>query len=123
MNTELGREVLDHITAHPGQFDTSTFGDRTERGTVADLAGRTMLLSGYTLGRQGDYTRPDGTRVPLHKYSDEARGLLDLDDEEFYGRDDADHMLFDWQPEEDAIAAFTAIVERAEARAAEARDA
>jgi hypothetical protein len=116
VNTELGRRVLDHVAAHRNLFDTSTFGNRDERGTVADLAGRAMLLSGYTLGWQGDYTRPDGTRVELHTYSDEARGLLGLDDEEFYGRDDADHMLFDWQPEETAIAAFRAIVERAEAR-------
>lgn len=82
-NVELGRKVVDHLLANPqelymGAWAMSDF----ICGTVACLAGHTMLQAGYTLTPQEDFVRPDHTIVDDE--AKEARGLLGLSDAEYY---------------------------------------
>jgi hypothetical protein len=88
VNAALGRRVLNHLTWHPGQLGASGQGrhDR-ERGTIASVAGWTLLLSGYALPPGGGYQRPDGTIVGWHQAVGEAARLLGLTSAERYGRD------------------------------------
>lgn len=49
-NGELIRAVAERIHSHPEQYDQTEWGMETECGTVACLAGHTLLASGmYTL--------------------------------------------------------------------------
>jgi hypothetical protein len=115
MNTELGRKVLEHVTAHRGQFDMSIYVDADpECGTTACLAGWAMLLSGYRAA-DASVMRPDGSYV-IDK-SNEAARLLGLDHAEQYGSY-GDCTLFGEFSEERAIERFRAILEAAEARQA-----
>src|SRR5260370_31538633 len=83
-----------------------------ERGTIACLAGWTLLLSGYTLPPGREYRRPDGTVVPWHEAGDEAAGLLGLTDGERHG---VDCSLFGEFDEDKAIDRFRTLVEAAQA--------
>jgi hypothetical protein len=112
VNTALGRRVLNHLTWHRDQLDTSGRGrhDR-ERGTIASLAGWTLLLSGYTLPPGGEYQRPDGTAVGRQQAGDEAAALLGLTDAQ---RDGGGSPLFGEMDRDKAIARLRALVEAAE---------
>lgn len=80
-NTQLGRKVVDVMDCNPEQFSMSTWGEVTDCGTVACLAGTAMLQSGYRL-RDGAFYRPDGSFVTNE--GREAKNLLGLTDEEEY---------------------------------------
>jgi hypothetical protein len=113
VNAALGRRVLNHLTWHRDQLDTSGWGwHDCERGTIASVAGWALLLSGYTLPQRGQYQRPDGTVVGWHQAADEAAGLLGLTGAEQYG---GDCPLFGEPDEGKAIARLRALVEAAEA--------
>lgn len=59
-NAELAYKVLDHIDAHPEQWQQDLYIGKTECGTVACFAGWTVLLSGgvphHWSGRSDDVT-------------------------------------------------------------------
>jgi hypothetical protein len=94
-NAELGRLALKQIDTFPDTFSMSTWGIRTECGTVACLAGHAMLCSGYEEKtfpqyRMVSYIRPDGAEVLRtltgHRaYGDEAQELLGMSKTERYG--------------------------------------
>jgi hypothetical protein len=116
VNTELGRRILDHVTAHRSQFDMGIWGQwDPECGTTACLAGWAMLLSGYRVNAQGDFIRPDGGAVRPGIEGDEAADLLDLSYVERYGTDEDDCSLFTSPDEDAAIERFRALVDTAEA--------
>jgi hypothetical protein len=54
-NAELAYRVLDHIDAHPEQWNQSLYIGKAECGTVACFAGWTVLLSGATPKFYGVY--------------------------------------------------------------------
>src|SRR5712692_7014474 len=110
-NPELGRKVLDYVTSHPGEFDMTVWGGFTPCGTVACLAGHTMLLAGYQLARLNSFHRPDGTKV--RRKSAEAAKLLGLVPDEQFSQDS--FSLFGVQQNEDAIKWFRRLVEKSEA--------
>lgn len=118
MNADLGRKVLDHVTAHREQFDMSDFGHiDPECGTVCCLGGWAMVLSGYHVSPQA-FFRPDGSVVGSE--GDEARELLGLSDEEYareYEGSRVPSLFLDYD-EDRAIERFRALVEAAEAVAA-----
>lgn len=57
-NAELAYRVLDHIDAHPEQWDQGIYIGKAECGTVACFAGWTALLSG---GKPGFFAYSDET--------------------------------------------------------------
>jgi hypothetical protein len=118
MNAELGRKVLDYVTAHREQLDMGDFGRYERCGTVACLAGWTLLLSGYTLTSDLTFMRPDGSRVHAGPGpGDEAARLLNLTAAEEDGEPGAPWPLFYAGDEDAAIARFRELVEAAEAGA------
>lgn len=81
-DTELGRLVLKRIAAAPELFDMRTWGTDEPCGTIACLAGHTMLAAGYSF-RLGTYYRLDGTEVDHNGL--EAKKLLGMTDDEYMG--------------------------------------
>ena len=84
-NVNLGRKVVDHLTLNPQELDMGTYGERHPCGTIACLAGHTMLQAGYTLvdnDLSQHFIRPDGTTVEDEAF--EARELLGISDVEYY---------------------------------------
>ena len=61
LNIPLARQVLQHLIAHPEQHDQSHWGKRTKCGTVACIAGTTLLLSGEPVkfDRHGNIANPN----------------------------------------------------------------
>jgi hypothetical protein len=116
MNASLLRAVLTHVEDHPGQFDTTTYGElRPAGGIAADIAGRALLLSGWTLVADSTFRSPDGTRV-ISGPADiefEAQALLGLSDDELWDNGDLDN-LFDL-PARDAVTRLRELAEQAEA--------
>lgn len=49
INVPLLRKTLEHITAHPDEWDQDIWAERTPCGTVACLAGTAVLLQGFEL--------------------------------------------------------------------------
>lgn len=110
-NPKLGRAVLDIIDLEPSCLNMSIWGvtsDRTICGTVACLAGHTMIAAGYRLV-DGDFIGPDGTRV--WNEDEEAQMLLGIDDA-FAG-----FGLAVWFDNESGLDRFRKAVEEAEGRA------
>ena len=89
MNTELGRRILDHITAHRDQFDMGIWGRfDPECGTAAPTSQADedpCSCPCYRVNDIEDFIRPDGSAVRPGIEGDEAAGLLDLSYEEQYG--------------------------------------
>lgn len=80
-NPELGRKVLNHLGEHPEQFDMGTFGEIiADCGTVACLAGHTLLQDHYEVDADGFYYDHDG--VIVIDEQTEAVFLLGLTDDE-----------------------------------------
>jgi hypothetical protein len=111
MDARLGRKVLTHVEAHREHLNMSDWGRETPCGTVACLAGWTLLMSGCTVDAEGLFRYPAGRLVGSVRYT--ARDLLVLTDDEYWP-DEADCSLFCPQPEDEAIARFRALVEAAE---------
>jgi hypothetical protein len=60
-NAELAYRVLDHIDAHPRQWDQTTWIRDGECGTTACFAGWTVLLSGHRVEYCHNYVSYCGT--------------------------------------------------------------
>jgi hypothetical protein len=116
VKAELGRKVLDHVTAHRDQFNMLIWAEPAtpDCGTAACLGGWTLLLSGYGLLGPNDFTRPDGTALLPECIGSEAASVLGLTDDEHYGPPGVNSTLFGETDPERAIARFRVIVERAE---------
>ncbi len=122
MDAKLGREVLDVADYDKEHFDMQSWGRHESCGTVACLAGTTLLRCGYTLrngyasrGRFGaaSFHRPDGSRV--ERVGPEAAFLLGLSDDELV----AGGCNSIWTDIYGGVERFRKLVEAAEKREAE----
>lgn len=109
-NPQLGRLVLAHIDTNPGLFTMGTWAVRIGDDIHACIAGRTLLLSGYTY-QHGRFLRPDGT--PVDNPADEAALVLGLTDSERHGPDGRTYLFFNGDNDA-ALARFRRIVETPE---------
>lgn len=116
-NTELGRKIIDIIDTEPERFEMGHWGEVTECGTTACIAGHAMLLSGYTYNVVHDrYERPSGT-VVLHE-AREAAKLLGMDEAEpFYPAADGNVMAMLWYDMKGGPDRFRKLVEESEGQA------
>jgi hypothetical protein len=83
-NAALAYRVLDHIDAHPEQWQQGQWIGETECGTVACFAGWTVLLSGGHLDDHdlvSDVPEVTGLHVSIAAFD-----LLGVDDEELAHR-------------------------------------
>lgn len=120
-NAKLLRELLTFTEGNPHLLDTTTYGQGRPSGEVAaDLAGRTLLLDGWTLAGDDAFLSSDGLReISRPKdIEDEAQALLGLTDDELWGGGDFD-KLFDL-PAGMAVERLRVLTEEAEAVAANA---
>lgn len=94
-NTELAWKVLDHIAAHPEQWDQKTWLKRTDCGTAGCFAGWTALLSGdkpdwlecggALFGEYTSFVRVNANnRMVGRTVETRAAELLDIDEEDAY---------------------------------------
>lgn len=81
-NTELAKLIIKQVETEPRSFDMSRWSNHC--GTVACLAGHTMLMSGYTVSGMHVpfFIRPDGSMVM--NSGQEAQRLLGMTHEERY---------------------------------------
>lgn len=117
MNAKLLRAVLTHVEDHPDLFDTTTYGEARPSGEIAaDIAGRTLLESGWTLVADSTFRSPDGRReVSLHwEVEDEAQALLDVTDDDLWAGGDFE-CLFTITDEDEAVSRLRELTEQAEA--------
>lgn len=96
-NAALAYRVLDHIDAHPEQWDQGDWWRRTGCGTRGCFAGWALALSGVEMPDHpfaSDLVTVDGERFLLRAA---AYGLLGLDPDGAYGFDENDNFveLFD----------------------------
>lgn len=122
MNAKLLRALLTHVEDHPGQLDLTTYGEFRPSGeVVADLAGRALLLSDWTLTGDKTFRSEDGTReISCYwEIEDEAQALLDLTDDELWAGSDYDR-LFSILGREEAIRRLRELTEQAEEAVANA---
>ncbi len=121
MNASLLRAVLTHAEDYPHLLDTTTYGEYRPSGEIAaDIAGRALLLSGWTLTGDSTFRSPDGSRT-LSGPADiefEAQALLGLSDDELWDNGDLDN-LFDLPPRY-AVTRLRELAEQAEAAVANA---
>jgi hypothetical protein len=86
-NAELAWRVLDHIDAHPEQWNQGLYIGKAECGTVGCFAGWTVLLSGAqpiygaTTGYQTAYIEVDGRFKHVGDYAEELLGVSRWADE------------------------------------------
>ena len=114
-NAKLAYQVLDHIDAHPEQWDQETYYEVNECGTTACFAGWTVILSKVELNAHGDVllsslphevadlvgqirsTEPSPLEDPqLAEIADVARVLLGIDRDQrgslFYADNDREDL-------------------------------
>lgn len=88
MNTELARKVLARVEADPDALDMRTWGKVAPCGTVACLAGHTLLADGWEMRPRREHGLAVFTKDSRVAVGDDvgevARELLELDDGEFY---------------------------------------
>jgi len=116
MNAKLLRALLTHAEDHPELLDTTTYGEARPSGEViTDLAGRALLLSGWTLAGDSTFRSPDGESEirRFEDIEDEACAALGLSYDELWNSGDLDN-LFDL-PAGVAVARLRELVELAEA--------
>lgn len=114
------RALLTHVEDNSHLFDTTTYAEARPSGIAADLAGRALLLNGWTLAGDDAFLSPDGTRE-LERPSDiedEAQAILGLSDDETWDGSDLD-KLFDL-PAGMAVERLRVLTEKAEAAVANA---
>lgn len=77
-NADLAYRVLDHIDAHPEQWEQDIYIGKAECGTVACFAGWTVLLSGekpffgqHDTGTETSWLDHDGNRVHVPARAEE----------------------------------------------------
>lgn len=106
-NLPLLRKVLDHIDAHPEEWQQATYGTGTACGTAACIAGHAMLMSGYDFNPTDEiFSRPDGSIVEFEP--DEGQTILGITYTEaslYGGLFDSENTRADVQRHAEAIAA------------------
>ncbi len=118
-NAKLLRELLAFTEDNPHLLDTTTYGqDRPSGEVAADLAGRTLLLNGWTLAGDDAFLSLDGSREidRSRDIEDEAQALLGLSGDQLWDGRDHD-CLFDL-PARLAVERLRVLTEEAEAVAA-----
>jgi hypothetical protein len=121
-NAKLLRAVLTHVTSYPALFITATYGEVRPSGeAAADIAGRSLLESGWALVADSTFRSPDGRReVGLHwEVEDEAQALLDVTDDDLWAGGDFE-CLFTITDEDEAVRRLAALTEEAEGAIASA---
>lgn len=73
-NAELAYRILDHIDAHPEEWDQGVYIGKTDCGTVACFAGRAILLS---LPEADVDFQSSGRRLPRGMVLQESGGVRD----------------------------------------------
>jgi hypothetical protein len=119
VNAKLLRALLTHVTDNPALLDPTTYGEFRPSGQIAaDIAGRALLLSGWTLNGDKTFRSPDGSReISCYwEIEDEAQALLDLTDDELWAGSDYDR-LFSILGREEAVRRLRELTEQAEATA------
>lgn len=117
MNAALLRAVLTHIESYPALLDLTAFGEALPSGEVAaDIAGRALLLSGWTLTAKDTFRSPDGKREisAYWEVEDEAQALLDLTDDDLWAHRDLE-CLFTITDGDEAVRRLRELTEQAEA--------
>ena len=114
MNAKPLRELLTHIEDNPALLDVNTYGEARPSGIVADLAGRMLLLNGWTLAGDDSFLSPDGTREinRPQDIEDEAQALLGLSDDQLWDGGDRDRLFS--LPANEAVARLRELTEEAE---------
>lgn len=117
MNAALLRAVLTHAESFSALLDLTTYGEARPSGDIAaDIPGRALLESGWTLVADGTFRSPDGTReISRHwEIEDEAQALLDLTDDDLWAHNDLE-CLFTITDEDEAVRRLRELTEQAEA--------
>lgn len=114
------RELLTFVEDNPALFDVHVWAIDAPGGIVADLAGRALLLSHWTLAGDNEFLSPDGKRLIHHSedIASEAQALLGLTDDELWNNGDLDHLFA--LDADAAVARLRELTEEAEAVAANA---
>lgn len=117
MNAKRLRAVLAHVEDHPALFDATTYGEARPSGEIAaDIAGRALLESGWTLVADNTFKSPDGDRE-ISGFKDierEAQAALGLTEDELWAGSDFE-PLFSILGGEEAVRRLRELTEAAEA--------
>lgn len=89
-NVDLAYAVLDHIDAHPEEWDQGVYIGKAECGTVACFAGRAILLS---LSESALRFTASGRRLRLGLVDQECTGVVDEDGDNTFPREMAERLL------------------------------
>ena len=117
MNAQRLRALLTHTEDRPDLLDLTTYGEVRPSGDIAaDLAGRALLLSGWTLTGDSTFRSPDGTRElsGWQEIEHEACAALGLSVDDLWGRSDI-VPLFSITGREEAVNRLRELAEQAEA--------
>jgi hypothetical protein len=121
VNAALLRAVLTHAEDHPDLLDNTVYGEARPSGDIAaDIPGRALLESGWTLTADNTFRSPDGDRE-IHGFAGierEAQAALGLSDDELWNHGDFDSLFT--LPEFEAVARLRDLTEQAEAATANA---
>jgi hypothetical protein len=116
-NAKLLRALLTHVMDHPSLLDLTTYAEHRPSGDiVADLPGRALLESRWTLVADKTFRSPDGEREICEGWAieDEAQALLDVTDDDLWAGRDLE-CLFTITDNDEAVRRLTALTEAAEA--------
>lgn len=115
MNAKRLRELLTFAEDNPSLVDITTYGEHRPSGIAADLAGHTLLLSGWTLVADSTFKSPDGSREICRgeAIEAEAQALLGLGEDELWGHSDFDTVFS--LPADEAVKRLRELTEEAEA--------
>jgi hypothetical protein len=84
INLPLLQKALDHIEAHPEEWDQESWGRQTACGTTACLAGHIALMDGWTPVRYGlqfgdwVHVEKNGVRQTAGDAAEESLGVPDV---------------------------------------------
>lgn len=115
MNAALLRAVQTHVEDHPDLLDTTTYGEARPSGDIAaDIAGRSLLESGWTLTADNTFRSPDGTReIRGHEEIErEAQAALGLTGDQLWNHGDFDTLFT--LPADEAVKRLRELTEEAE---------
>jgi hypothetical protein len=116
VNASLLRAVFQHTQDHPDLLDTTTYGEKRPSGDVAaDLAGRALLESGWTLTGDSTFLSASGNREVSgwQEIEDEACAALDLTRDQLWNGGDLDCLFT--LPADEAVKRLRELTEEAEA--------
>jgi hypothetical protein len=116
MDAKLGRQVLTHIEDNPKHFDVTVWGRTDGPGgePAADIGGRALLLSGWTLIEDNTFLSPDGKREIRRpeEIEHEACMVLGLSEDEVWDGGDLENLFA--LPADKAVNRLRELVEQAE---------